>query len=58
MRVERSAEVEGALREALALKDRLVLMDFVTDQTENVYPMIAAGKAHNEMHLSNNRELA
>ena len=26
-------------------------MDFVTDQTENVYPMIAAGAGHNEMHL-------
>jgi acetolactate synthase-1/2/3 large subunit len=27
-------------------------MDFITDQTENVYPMIAAGKGHHEMHLS------
>ena len=58
MRVERTADVGGALQEAFSMKDRLVLMDCVTDQTENVYPMIAAGKAHNEMHLSNNRELA
>jgi acetolactate synthase I/II/III large subunit len=29
-----------------------VLLDFITDQTENVYPMIAAGKGHHEMHLS------
>jgi len=58
MRVERTADVEQALKDAFAMKDRLVLMDFVTDPTENVYPMIAAGKAHNEMHLSNNRELA
>jgi acetolactate synthase-1/2/3 large subunit len=43
--------VEGALQEGLKLKDRLVFMDFITDQTENVYPMIAAGKGHNEMHL-------
>ena len=33
-------------------KDDLVFLDFITDQTENVYPMIAAGKGHHEMHLS------
>ena len=58
MRIEKTADVEGALKEALAMKDRLVLMDFVTDQTENVYPMIAAGKGHNEILLSPDRELA
>lgn len=60
MRIEKTSDVEGAIKEALALKDRTVLMDFVTDQTENVYPMIGAGKGHNEMHLSTdtNRELA
>ena len=58
MRIEKPADVEGALREAFAMKDRLVFLDFITDQTENVYPMIAAGKAHNEMHLSPERELA
>jgi acetolactate synthase-1/2/3 large subunit len=46
------------LKEALARKDKLVLMDFITDQTENVYPMIAAGKGQHEMHLSPERELA
>ncbi len=51
MRIEQPADVEGALKEALAQKDRLVFMDFITDQTENVYPMIAAGKPHNEMEL-------
>jgi acetolactate synthase I/II/III large subunit len=60
MRIEKSSDVEGAIKEALALKDRTVLMDFVTDQTENVYPMIASGKGHHEMHLSTDkdRELA
>jgi len=52
MRIEKPADIEGALREALALKDRLVFLDFITDQTENVYPMIAAGKAHHEMQMS------
>ena len=51
MRIEKPADVEGALREAFAMKDRTVFMDFITDRTENVYPMIMAGKGHNEMHL-------
>jgi acetolactate synthase-1/2/3 large subunit len=58
MRVEKTADVRPALEEALAMKDRLVLMDIVTDQTENVYPMIAAGKGHHEMQLPPDRELA
>ena len=58
MYIDKPTDVEGALREAFAMKDRLVFLDFITDQTENVYPMIAAGKAHNEMHLSPERELA
>lgn len=45
------ADVEGAFKEALALKDRLVFMDFVTTREENVYPMIPAGAGLNEMIL-------
>ncbi|MBI3545332.1 MAG: acetolactate synthase 3 large subunit [Gammaproteobacteria bacterium] len=51
MKIEKPGDVEGALKEALKLKDKLVFMDFITDQTENVYPMIAAGKGQHEMHL-------
>ena len=61
MRIEKPGDVEGALHEAFAMKNRLVLMDFITDQRENVYPMIAAGKGHHEMHLApgaSERELA
>jgi acetolactate synthase-1/2/3 large subunit len=58
LRMEKTAEVEPAIKRALAVKDQLVLLDFITDQTENVYPMVAAGKGHNEMHLSPDRELA
>ena len=50
--VDKPGDVEGALKEAFAMKDELVFLDFITDQAENVYPMIAAGKGHNEMHLS------
>jgi len=58
MRIEKSADVESALKEALKEKEKVVFIDFITDETENVYPMIAAGKGHHEMHLSPNRELA
>ena len=51
MRIERPEDVRGALEEAFAMKDRTVFLDFMTDRTENVYPMIEAGKAHNEMKL-------
>jgi acetolactate synthase-1/2/3 large subunit len=51
MRIDRPGDVEGALKEAIGLKDRLVFMDFITDQTENVYPMIPAGAGLNEMIL-------
>ena len=52
MKIENPGDVEGALKEALKLKNRLVFMDFITDQAENVFPMIAAGKGQHEMHLS------
>jgi len=60
MKIEKPGDVESALKEALAMEDRLVMMDFITDQTENVYPMIASGKGQHEMHLSSDpkRELA
>jgi acetolactate synthase I/II/III large subunit len=59
LRIEKPADIADTFKEAFAMKDRLVLMDFITDQTENVYPMIAAGKGHHEMHLApDERELA
>jgi len=58
MLIDQPGDVEDALKGAFKMKDRLVFMDFITDQSENVYPMIAAGKGHHEMHLSPERELA
>jgi acetolactate synthase I/II/III large subunit len=52
MRIEKPADVEPALREAFARKDELVFLDFVTDQTENVYPMVPGGKGMSEMILA------
>ncbi len=52
IRVDKPADVEGALREAFALKDRLVFLDIITDQTENVFPMVPGGKGISEMILA------
>ena len=51
MRIENPADVDAALKEAFSLKDRLVFLDVVTDQGENVFPMIPAGAGHSEMAL-------
>jgi acetolactate synthase-1/2/3 large subunit len=51
MKIEKPGDVESALKEAMAMKDRLVFMDFITDPAENVYPMIPAGGGQNEMIL-------
>jgi acetolactate synthase-1/2/3 large subunit len=52
MIIERPNDVEGALRDAFAMKDRTVFMDFITDPEENVFPMIPAGGGQNEMLLA------
>ncbi|MDP1929091.1 MAG: acetolactate synthase 3 catalytic subunit [Thiobacillus sp.] len=54
MRIDRPEDVEAALKEAFspALKERLVFMDFQTDQTENVFPMVEGGKGLSEMILA------
>ena len=57
MRIERPEDLKPMMEKAFAMKDRLVFLDIVTDQTENVYPMIAQGKAHNVMHMSPHSEL-
>ena len=58
MRVEKPAELEQAMRDALAMKDRLVLLEVVIDPEENVYPMIMAGKGHHEMQMPPESELS
>lgn len=64
MRIDKPHEVRPALEKAFALKDRTVFLDIMTDRTENVYPMIEAGKGHHDMKLrvalgtSTDRELA
>ena len=52
MKIEKPSDVEGALKEAFAMKERLVFMDFITDQKENVFPMVPAGKGLSELILA------
>ncbi|WMW79055.1 acetolactate synthase 3 catalytic subunit [Undibacterium cyanobacteriorum] len=51
MKIENPADVDGALQEAFAMKDKLVFMNFITDQDEKVWPMVKAGKGLTEMLL-------
>lgn len=51
MRIDKPEDIDGALREAFKLDKQLVFMDFITDQTENVFPMVPGGKGLSEMIL-------
>ena len=51
IKIEHPGDIEDALKEAFKLKDKLVFMDFITDQAENVFPMIPGGKGLSEMIL-------
>jgi len=50
--IDKPGDVEPALRDAFKRKDELVFLDFLTDQAENVYPMVPGGKGITEMILS------
>lgn len=63
IRIEKPEDVEHALREAFTTyKDRTVFLDFITDQTENVFPMVSAGKGLDQMevpkHMRGNTNVA
>ena len=52
MVIDKPQNLERDLSHALSLKKRCVFVDVITDETENVYPMIMSGKGHHEMHLA------
>ena len=53
IQVKSPSDVEPALREAFVKhKNELVFLDFLTDKTANVFPMVAAGKGLSEMILA------
>jgi acetolactate synthase-1/2/3 large subunit len=51
MTITKPGDVESSLKEAFAMKDKLVFMNFITDRDENVWPMVKAGKGLTEMLL-------
>lgn len=52
LRIDKPADVEPAIRDAFKKHgDRLVFLDFITDQSENVWPMVKAGRGLTEMLL-------
>ena len=51
IKIEKPSEIEPALKEMMRLKDRTVFLDVRTDPTENVWPMVRAGKGLSEMLL-------
>lgn len=50
-RAEKPSEVEPVIKSALKIKDKPVLMDFLVDREEGVYPMVPAGAPLREMLL-------
>lgn len=51
LRAERPQEVEEVLKEAMAINDRPVVIDFIVDREEDVFPMVPPGGALHEMIL-------
>jgi acetolactate synthase I/II/III large subunit len=56
MQITKPSDVEGALKEAFAKKDKFVFMDFITEQSENVFPMVENGRGISEMILGNEQK--
>ena len=52
VRIERADELHSKMKEALAMKDKLVFIDVLVDPTEHVYPMAIKGGAMKDMVLS------
>jgi acetolactate synthase-1/2/3 large subunit len=52
IRIEKPQDVEQALKDAFfKYKERTVFLNFITDQGENVFPMVQNGKGLNQMDL-------
>lgn len=52
IQIDHPSELEEKLKQAFAIKDKLVFVDVKIDETEHVYPMQVRGGAMNEMILS------
>ena len=52
VRIEKYNDLHSKLKEALAMKDKLVFIDILVDPSEHVYPMAIKGGAMKDMVLS------
>ncbi len=52
IRVDKKEDLEDAMREAFALKDRLVFMDIHVDPHEHVYPMLVAAQRFHARYVA------
>jgi acetolactate synthase-1/2/3 large subunit len=55
IRCEKPGDLDGAIKEMIKVK-KPVLFDCIVDKTENCFPMIPSGRAHNEMILGDAAE--
>ena len=51
LRAEKPADVDKVIKQALKINDRPVIMDFIVDPKECVYPMVPAGQPLSKMLL-------
>ncbi len=58
IRVTKDEEVKGALEKAMKIKDKPVILEFVIEREENVFPMVPAGAAMTEVIDYSDVELA
>ena len=55
-RAEKPSQVREIIEESLKIQDRPVIMDFVVDREENVFPMVPAGKSYRDMILEDGKK--
>ena len=56
IRVDSQEEVESAIEKANSINDRPVVVEFRVEPTEQVFPMVAAGKGNDEIMLQPSQE--
>ena len=56
IKVEKLSELNDAMKESFAMKDKLVFLDVLVDPDEHVYPMLEAGGSMSEMRLSKDKK--
>ncbi len=49
IRVEKKDDVHAAIERAMAISDRPTVIDFLVEEAEDCWPMIAPGKPHDQM---------